>query len=119
MIYAIRMASTGNKNTVSDYELQQLQNASYGEQCAYLGNAACHPGNGITGGERVGSQLLAHNHVDIESDLRGIVFNLVEKRDKVVPNPISLPSLSLYPQSNQVILPTPLVVEKYNRPFYY
>jgi hypothetical protein len=113
------MASTRNKNTLSDYRLEQLQNARYGEQCVYLGNAACHPGNGITGGGRVGSQLLAHNHVDVESDLRGIVFSLVEKRDKVVPNPISLPSLSLYPQSNHVILPTPLVVDKYNRPFYY
>jgi hypothetical protein len=113
------MASTRNKNTMSDYRLEQLQNARYREQCVYLGDAACHPGNGITGGGRVGSQLLAHNHVDVESDLRGIVFSLVEKRDKVVPNPISLPLLSLYPQSNHVILPTPLVVDKYNRPFYY
>lgn len=113
------MASTRNKNTLSDYRLEQLQNTRYEEQCVYLGNAACHPGNGITGAGKIGSKLLAHNHVDIESDLRGIVFSLVEKRDRVVPNPIALNSLSLFTQSNHVILPRPLVVDKNNRPFYY
>lgn len=111
------MASTRNKNTASDYKLEQLQNVRYEEQCTYLGIAACHPGNGIASCGQVNSQLLAHNHVDIESDLRGIAYNLVDKREKVVPKLIPLKSLAIY-ASPDILFPAPLVVDKYNRPFY-
>jgi hypothetical protein len=116
------MASTRNKNTASDYKVEQLQNLRYKEQqcsAVNLGNTACYPGNGVGCGQ-VHGQFLSHNYMDIESELRGISYNLVEKREKVVPQLISLKTLAIYQghQSQDVIFPAPLIVDKYNRPFY-
>jgi hypothetical protein len=117
------MASTRNKNTASDYRVEQLQNLRYKDrQCSedYLGNTACYSGNGLGGG-RIHGQFLAHNYIEIESDLRGIAYNLVDKREKVVPKLISLKTLALYQghnHSQDIIYPAPLIVNKYNRPFY-
>jgi hypothetical protein len=113
------MASTRNKSTASDYQQWQLQNVHYEQQCVYLGTSARHPGYGIVGAGQVHGKFLSHNSVDIESDLLGIVSNLVEKRSKVVPKLKSLPSLAISQSPSQhVIYPAPLVVDKNNRPFY-
>jgi hypothetical protein len=61
--------------------------------------------------------ILSRNSVDIESALFGInSANLVETQAPVVPQLITLPVISFFGRM-QLIMPDPLVVEKFQRPF--
>ena len=60
---------------------------------------------------------LCNNYVDVESQLRGIgATNLVKPLMKVTPNMQYIQSLNIIDRL-PVLIPEPLVVEKYQRPY--
>jgi len=62
-------------------------------------------------------ELFSRNSIDIESALFGInSTNLVETQKPVVPQLKTLPNVSFFGQM-KLIMPDPLVVEKFQRPF--
>jgi hypothetical protein len=63
-------------------------------------------------------EVFSRNSVDIESALFGInSTNLVETQKPVVPQMTQLPEISFFGRM-QLIMPDPLVVEKFQRPFF-
>lgn len=116
------MASTRNKNTIGNYNLQQRQykdmeryelypNSQYG--AAYDTKL---PGNGINPGQVPWNQL-SENAVQIESFLFGInSTNLVQPQPCLVPELKYLETANIFEKS-RVIIPEPLAVEKFQRPF--
>jgi hypothetical protein len=119
------MASTRNKNTVGDYNLQQRNyklssqytlnpNSQYGVACNTM-----MPGNGLMPGNISWTQL-SNNSADTESFLFGIgSTNLTKSRPPpFVPEikQFGCQAANIY-QSPQVIIPVPLVVQKNQRPF--
>jgi len=116
------MASTRNKNTTSDYCLEQKQNTHIFGYTEYnnsqYGNAYYNalPTVGITP-SHMPRQAFSKNSVDIESALFGInSTNLVTPQAPVVPNLVQLPEVSYF-ERLPFILPNPLVVENNQRPF--
>ena len=116
------MASTRNKNTTSDYCLEQKQNTHIFGYTEYnnsqYGNAYNNalPTVGITP-SHMPRQAFSKNSVDIESALFGInSTNLVTPQAPVVPNLVQLPEV-VYFERLPFILPNPLVVENNQRPF--
>ena len=114
------MASTRNKNTSSDYRLEQYNNdvranyiMSYGGE-----NDIQMAGNGLIQG-RIFANKLSHNSVDIESFLRGInSTNLVNPAPLFEPQLRSpLPTRNMF-QNQPIVMPEPLIIEKNQRPFY-
>jgi hypothetical protein len=113
------MADTRKKSQRGDYELEQSGNAQYSE---YLGNrdystpaATYFAGNGLLSG-RIASVGLANNACDIESMLRGIgSSNMVNRQTAPTPDIRGLKSLNII-ESQPVILPDPLIVQKGQRP---
>jgi hypothetical protein len=110
------MASTRNKSTIGDYNYTKRQNARYQEIGTYLGTTACYPGDGIIAGGNFHGSLLSYNCVDIESELFGIVSNLENPRDKIIPELKHLKTLCIINKNSKIIYPEPLIVDKYNRP---
>jgi hypothetical protein len=116
------MASTRNKNTIGNYNLQQRQyqdmeryelypNSQYG--AAYDTKL---PGNGVNPGQ-VPWNKLSENAVQIESFLFGInSTNLVQQQPCLVPEIKYLETANFF-DKGKVLIPEPLVVEKYQRPF--
>jgi hypothetical protein len=116
------MTSTRNKNTKSDYCLQQrenillnnyniYENSQYGS--AYKASIPCL---GITP-SHMSRDVLSNNSIDIESSLFGInSSNLVEEKKPVIPELKNIPSISYF-ERIELIMPKPLVVEKFQRPF--
>ena len=116
------MASTRNKNTTSDYCLEQKQNTHIFGYTEYnnsqYGNAYNNalPTVGITP-SHMPRQAFSKNSVDIESALFGInSTNLVTPQAPVVPNLVQLPEVAYF-ERLPFILPNPLVVENNQRPF--
>ena len=117
------MASTRNKNTQGNYNLEQRDstlsasyklypNASHGS--AYQTQ---NPGNGLNPGQIPGNKL-SHNTADIESFLFGIgSTNLVNPSASHNPKPelVSLSSIHIFDKPNTV-MPVPLYLEKNQRP---
>jgi hypothetical protein len=115
------MASTNNKNYAGNYQLEQFQFQKHTDYDFYLGKVVntktCLPGNGLLPG-RISSMALSKNYTNIESELFGIgSTNLVTPKEKVVPIIINTPTLDIF-DSHKILLPTPLIVEKYQRPFF-
>ena len=116
------MASTRNKNTSSDYCLEQKQNTRIFGYTEYNNSQYGHAYyNAIsTVGiipSRMPREAFSKNSVDIESALLGInSTNLVTPQAPVVPNLIQLPEVSYF-ERLPFILPNPLVVENNQRPF--
>ena len=117
------MSSTRSRNTTGDYRAEQNTNNnnvdylinkgySYGQPLtSYL------PGNGLLQG-RVASENLAHNSVDIETQLFGIgSTNLVTPKTNQIPEIKSLQSLSII-EKLPVIVPEPLTIQPNQRPYY-
>ena len=116
------MASTRNLNTPGNYNLEQRQyrdmetytlypNSQYG--AAY---STMLPGNGVNPGQ-VPWNKLSNNAVQIESFLFGInSTNLVDPQAPVMPELKTLPEYSFFDRV-PLIMPTPLVIEKNQRPF--
>ena len=117
-----RMASTRNKNTCSNYCLEQriiTQSLKYWEYKNGASGAACSPAIPCMGimPSHMPSHLFSKNYVDIESALFGInSTNLVETQKPVVPQLTTLPEVSFVARM-PLIMPDPLVVEKSQRPF--
>jgi len=116
------MASTRNKNTTSDYCLEQKQNIQIFGYTEYnhsqYGNAYYNalPAVGITP-SHMPRQAFSKNSVDIESALFGInSTNLVTPQKPVAPNLVQLPEVAYF-ERLPFILPNPLVVENNQRPF--
>jgi hypothetical protein len=116
------MASTRNKNTCSNYCLEQritTQSLHYLEYRNGASGAAYNPAMpcmGITPSQ-MPREIFSRNSIDIESALFGInSTNLVETQKPVVPQLTTLPEISFF-ERMQLVMPDPLVVEKLQRPF--
>ena len=114
-----KMASTRNKNTPGNYELEQNNMATMREYELYQGHTfheqTCFPGNGLLPCKF--PLQLFHNNCDIESELLGInSTNLVKPQTSTLlpPEPKPLPFGSIIDKS-PVILPSPLVISKTQR----
>ena len=117
------MASTRNKNTPGNYNLENIQYRSYETYTLYPNSqygAAYNtklPGNGLTPGQ-IPSDKLSYNAADIESFLFGInSTNLVNPAPCFVPELAKLNSENLF-KTEPVFIPEPLVIEKNQRPFF-
>jgi len=114
------MASTRNKNTPGNYLLEQRQLSSI---CAYNEYKLAarpvdtyFPGNGLLAGRGAPTNL-SENACDIETQLFGIgSTNLVNPKEFIRPDITPLKSLNIIDKL-PVLIPEPLVVEKYQRPY--
>ena len=109
------MASTRNRNTLGNYELEQNNMAELRKHKMYAGHLfheqTCYAGDGLLPG-RYPLQLFNDN-CDVESELLGIgSTNLVTPKTTTMlpPAPRPLPTGSIIERRGDVILPTPLVI---------
>jgi len=116
------MASTRNKNTPGDYYLEQYENTRSRNYTLYsnsqFGSAynTRLPGNGLLPGQ-IPWNKLSYNAPDIESFLLGInSTNLVNPAACFKPELAILQSTNIFDKA-PTLIPEPLVVEKYQRPF--
>lgn len=113
------MASTRNKNTQCNYNLEQKQNRQFELYNTQYGTSynTEFAGNGFMPG-KLPREYLSQNSVDIESFLFGInSTNLVNpKTDDFVPKINYLETANIY-EKPVIYIPEPLVVEKNQRPF--
>lgn len=116
------MASTRNKNTFCNYELEQKKYRQFESYTSYPNSqygAAYNtrlPGNGLLSGQ-IPWNKLSHNAADTESFLFGInSTNLVTQAPTFVPEIAHLSSINIY-EKGPVYLPEPLVIEKGQRPY--
>lgn len=116
------MTSTRNNNSKSDYYLQQrayensslyrlysngAQGLPYNQAIPTLGYTPSHMDN----------SFFSRNPVEIESALFGInSTNLVEPQQPVVPELKEIKTIPFF-ETNPIIMPLPLVIEKNQRPF--
>ena len=115
------MASTRNKNTSGNYNLEQrefqnssqytlYENSQYG--AAYNTQLA---GNGLNPAQ-IPWNKLSYNAPDVESFLFGInSTNLVKPAPIFVPELAKINSVNIY-EKGSVFIPEPLVIEKNQRP---
>lgn len=118
------MASTRNKNTPGDYQLEQKQNHHICGYSEYTHSAYGKPtethfaGDGLIMG-RIAASNLSNNNVDIESQLYGIgSTNLVEPKENVRAEVKRLKSLDVIDRL-PVYVPADFVLERGNRPHRY
>ena len=116
------MASTRNRNTLGNYNLEQREykqsagytlypNSQYG--AAYNTRM---PGNGLLPAQ-IPWNKLSYNAADTESFLLGInSTNLVNPAPCFTPEIAQIASVDIY-DKGAVLIPEPLVIEKYQRPF--
>ncbi len=116
------MASTRNRNTPGNYNLEQREykqsevytlypNSQYG--AAYNTRL---PGNGLLPAQ-IPWNKMSYNAPDIESFLLGInSTNLVTPAPCFVPELAKLDSTNIY-EKGKTYIPEPLVIEKNQRPF--
>jgi hypothetical protein len=116
------MASTRNRNTPGNYNLEQREyqqsqiytlypNSQYG--AAYNTKL---PGNGLLPAQ-IPWNKLSYNAPDTESFLFGInSTNLVNPAPCFVPEIVKLNSANIY-EKTSIYMPEPLVIEKFQRPF--
>ena len=116
------MASTRNLNTPGDYNLEQRQNRNNANYTLYPNSqyGAAYttrlPGNGLTPAQ-IPWNKLSHNAPDIESFLLGInSTNLVNPAPCFYPQLTKIDSVNIF-EKDPTIIPEPLVIEKYQRPF--
>lgn len=118
------MASTRNKNSTSDFKIEQkTQNLARNYAAfenGYAGKAyepaLTFESVGILP-SRMSREHFSSNSVDIESALFGInSTNLVEPQTAVVPHLKNLPEVKFFDRM-AMFMPEPLIVDKYARPF--
>jgi hypothetical protein len=114
------MASTRNRNTQGDYNLQQFQNngiMNFNTYNSYgVPTPTYFPGNGLLHG-RFASENLSNNSCDIESMLRGIgSTNLVAPIPETRPEIKLLKSLSVMDKT-PVFLPDIFEHQPNQRPY--
>jgi hypothetical protein len=117
------MASTRNRNTPSNYNLEQQKyansqvyslypNSQYGEAFS-----TTLPGNGLLPGQ-VPWNKLSSNAPDVESFLFGInSTNLVNPAPCFTPRLSYLNTTNIY-NKEAILIPEPLVIEKKQRPHF-
>ena len=115
------MASTRNRNTTSDYKLEQLQNTNHIENNLYLHSASGRPNSEcfpeLYNPSKLSRDALANNPVDIESTLRGIgSSNMVNPCEPPAPSLRTLPFKPFFDRPQAVIMPYPLVMDNNQRP---
>lgn len=116
------MASTRNKNTYSDYRIEQRsleEEASWytSRQRKYAYQTRM-PQTGIMVGQ-IPNDMLTRNAIDVESRLYGIgLSNLVEPAKPVIPEYIdeTYQEQVFYDRPTYTYIPEPLVVERRQRP---
>ena len=115
------MASSRNRNTAGDYEMEQ---AKYNNGSAYLSYVhfgqpvqSYHPGNGLMPAKTCRNEL-ASNACDIESQLLGIgANNLVTPTQKVTPQLKTKQCLDVCSRK-PLFVKEPVVFNKNQRPMY-
>ena len=113
------MASTRNRNTTSDYKLEQLQNTNHLENNLYVNygrpSSECFPE--LYNPSKLSRDALANNAIDIESTLRGIgASNLVKPCEPPAPSLRTLPYKQFFDRQQAVVMPYPLVMDNNQRP---
>jgi hypothetical protein len=116
------MASTRNRNTQINYNLEQRINRQTEQYTLYPYSSRGYaydlnlPGNGF-GSASIPADQLSYNSVDIESFLHGTgVNNLVTGNQFcITPELKNITPINIYKNPN-VIMPSPLIVER-NRPW--
>jgi len=115
------MASTRNKNTQGNYQLEQIALEQERNYFVYQHGASGCPtktmfaGDGILMG-RMAPMQLSGNFIDIETELLGVgSTNLVTPLSKVHPEIRNLDTLAMV-QRPEVIMPHTLVTEPFQRP---
>lgn len=113
------MASTRNRNTSIDYNLEQLKNTNYLENNLYINygrpNNECLPE--LYNPSKLSRDTLSNNPVDIESTLMGIgSSNMVKPCEPSVPNLRTLKFKPFFHRDQSVIMPYPLIYDKNQRP---
>lgn len=116
------MASTRNKNTLGNYNLEQQKYKQFENYTLYL-NSQCGaaykthlPGNGLLPGQ-IPCNKLSYNALDTESFLFGInSTNLVNPKSCFVPEINKLNSVDIY-RKETIYMPEPLVIDNNQRPF--
>lgn len=114
------MASTRNKNTKTDYQLEKRNNQwliEYNTSLLQVDQPYCYVGDGLVSGGRVDASKLSHNAVDIESSLRGYDTNDLEhEQPRIQPQLRScIKSLHMY-KKPVTYMPDPLIIEANQRP---
>ena len=117
------MASTRNKNTSGDYNLEQKEYRQFETYTLYphsqYGSAVNTrmPGNGFLPAQ-IPWNKMSYNAPDIESFLMGVnSTNLVTPAPCFVPELAKIEVVNLYEKDPVVWMPEPLVIEKSQRPF--
>jgi len=116
------MASTRNRNTQINYNLEQRENRLTEQYRLYQNGSGGYayqlnlPGNGFGAAAIPGNQL-SNNSIDIESFLRGTgsVDLVLGKYACITPELNNITPVNVY-SDQPVIMPYPLVVEK-SRPW--
>jgi hypothetical protein len=116
------MASTRNKNTKGNYDLEQRSLQNHSEYLTYIHSQSgrptqtMFPGNGLLQG-RIAPTELSRNTCDIESFLYGIgSTNLVTPLSETNVEILKLKSLDIAKRI-QLFVPDPIVVRNDERPF--
>ena len=117
------MASTRNKNTPGNYQLEQwsLEHSRLHQSYLYQPNGQAitthFAGDGLIG-QWMPPTLLSDNSVDVESFLRGVgTTNLVTPKPDVYPQIKPIEQLAIF-ERTPLILPKPLYVEPEQRPLW-
>lgn len=113
------MASTRNRNTFGDYNLEQKQSSHIFDNRIFKNRRIAFndalPCAGINVGSVPNTQL-ANNAVDIESRLYGInSSNLINPQKKLIPQLKKISNLEFF-ERHQIYIPEPLVIENNQRP---
>jgi hypothetical protein len=115
------MASTRNKNMRNEYALEQQMNRHLTQYNVYKNSAQGTPWETHIPDvgwmpSNVSRETFATNAVDVESMLRGTgESNLVNPKPQTVPQKVEVPYKSFFDRP-EVVLPDPLVVERFQRP---
>ena len=112
------MTSTRNRNTQSDYKLEQLQNTNHLENNLYINygrpTTECFPE--LYNPSKLSRDALANNSVDIESTLRGIGgSNMVKPCEPPTPSLRNLDFKPFFDRPQAVIMPYPLILDNNQR----
>ena len=117
------MASTRNKNTSLDYDLEKRLNVTMQQRNLYIHSSngrpitECIPAIGYMP-SHMSRDALANNPVDIESSLYGIgSSNLVKPCEPVHPSVRNPDFKEFFDRPKQVVMPYPLVFDNKQRPF--
>ena len=114
------MASTRNRNTPGNYQLEQNLNACNYSLATYIhgtqgqGYTRHLPGDGLINAQ-MHSRDLAENYMDIESQLFGIgATNLENTLPPVIPMIKKYDSLNVIDKT-PMIIPEPIIIEPHQR----